>query len=79
MVTRYTAAVIQYKKNDIRCTFSEKDKKTGKYAGAIDQYKDNFFHTRLISSNYVFNSEEEVILEMKKIVKEIQALNLKEV
>ncbi|MBT4277166.1 hypothetical protein HOD96_00240 [Candidatus Falkowbacteria bacterium] len=75
-MTRYTALVIQNKDNDIRCEPYGQDKKTGKWAGAVNIYHDGFFHTTLLSTNPAFDSPEKAVIFTKSVVKNIRATDL---
>ncbi|MBI2099328.1 hypothetical protein HYT45_02875 [Candidatus Uhrbacteria bacterium] len=72
-MTLYTALVIQNQGNNIRCESIGRDKKTGKWAGAINLYHDGSFHTMLVSSKPIFKSSSEAVKHMREIVRKIRA------
>ena len=69
------ALVIQNTENDIRCCALGPDEK-GLWAGGIAQCKDEFHHTLLITSSYVFYSAEGAKKTMEDIVKKVRELDL---
>ena len=68
-VSFINAIIIQGQGDNIVCEVYGQSKETGKWAGAINLYKEGFFHRTLISSNPVFDTEENSVRYMKKIVK----------
>ena len=75
-MTKYAVLVIQNTDNDIRCEALGQDKKTKKWVGAISLYHDKVLHTILVSFGAIFNSSDEAIKSMKRIVKKVHALDL---
>lgn len=75
-MTSYTALVIQNNDNDIRCEPYFQDKKTEKWAGAVNLYHGGFFHTTLLSSEPVFGSSEAAVAYMEDIVKQVRAADV---
>jgi hypothetical protein len=72
----HAALTIQNPDNDIRCEGYGQDRKTKKWAGAINLYHDGHFHTTLLSSESVFDSEEAAIKAMEGVVSSIRAIDL---
>jgi hypothetical protein len=75
-MTFYTALVIQDQDNDIRCEPYSQHKETKKWAGAVNLYRDGFFHITLLSSEPVFESSEASVAYMEDVVTQIRASNL---
>jgi hypothetical protein len=75
-ISLYTALVIQTEGNDIRCEPYRQDEATGKWAGAINLYHDGHFHTTLLSSNQIYDSSEDAVKGMEKVVAEVRAMKL---
>ena len=76
VMTLYTALVIQNPANDIRCEPYSQHKKTKKWAGAINLYHTESFHTTLLSSEPIFESSEAAVAYMEDVVKQVKALDL---
>ena len=75
-MTVYTALVIKNNGDDIHCETGGQSKETGKWIGVVNLYKGEFFHTTLLSSNAVFNSKDESVTGMEKIVEQVRAMEL---
>lgn len=74
-ISKITALEIQTNDDTvISCDAGTLDNK--KYAGLIFYMKDDYIHKTLIESSPCFDSADEAILAMKKIVNEIRALDL---
>ncbi len=75
-ISLYTAFTIQNPDNDIRCESYDQCEATGKCAGAINLYHNDHFHTTLLSSQQIHDSEKMAIIAMKNVVKQIREANL---
>lgn len=75
-ISLYTALTIQNSDNDIRCEPYSQCKTTGHWAGAINLYHDGCFHTTLLSSEQVHQSEELAIATMKNLLEQISTTDL---
>ena len=70
-VTRVTAWIIQYNNDDIKCVAKGPDD-MGKYSGLIEWWKNGRIKTPLISSPYMYDTEQSAINAMKEVVKKIR-------
>ena len=68
--------IIQSQGDNIVCEVYGQDKETEKWAGAINLYKEGFFHTTLISSNPTFNTSEQAVAYMEKVVRQTRASDI---
>ena len=75
-VTLINAMIIRGQGDNIVCEVYGQSEETDKWAGAINLYKDGFFHRTLISFDPVFNTEEEAVTYMKEVVKEVRSIDL---
>ncbi|MFC1645060.1 hypothetical protein ACFL08_03465 [Patescibacteria group bacterium] len=67
-----TLFIIRDDRNDIRCESLGHNENTGKWAGAVNLYKNKFFHSTLLSTGLVFDSEEEAIEHMEGVVQSVR-------
>jgi len=77
-VSRISALTVHNPDNDIRVEVLGQHKETGKWAGAINLYKDNCLHSTVISSQAVYDTQEAAIKEMQEVVDAIRAMTDKE-
>lgn len=75
-ISLYSALAIQGNGDDIVCEPYGQHKETHKWAGAINLYKDGFFHTTLLSSEPVYDTRELAIEGMKEVVEAVRAMDL---
>lgn len=76
-LTRLSVMTIQGNGDNIVCEVFGHDRQTKKWAGAINLYKDGFFHTTVVSSSAAFDTAEKAVAFMKEIVQEVRKLDLK--
>jgi len=76
MVTMITALTIQQHGDDEIRTCAGQDKKTKKWAGFINLYHGDDYHTLLISSDPIFDLESLAIDAMTKLIQEIRGVDL---
>jgi hypothetical protein len=67
-----TVLIIQNEENDIRCEPYDHDECTGKWAGAINLYRNEALHRVLASSTTVFDSSEEAVSHMENVVENVR-------
>ena len=75
-MTLITALTIKNNIEGIRCEPYGQDKETGKWAGAINLYHSEVFHTTLVSSNPEFESSKAAVAFMEDVVRQVRALDL---
>lgn len=69
-----TAMLLRVHGDNIRCTAISNT--MGKWSGNIDLWKSGAFQKTLLNTNFNYDSEEEAVKEMKKIVACIRATDL---
>lgn len=75
-VSVYTAMMIQNHGDNIKCAAASDDK--GKWLGQINFWKKGSLHTTLVDTTFNFDTKEEALAEMNKIVDYIRTVDLAE-
>jgi len=75
-ISLYTAVLIQNQGENIKCAAIKN--KEAKWSGQIDFWKGASLHTTLISTNFNYDSKQEAIDDMQKIIATVREANLTE-
>ena len=75
MVTKLTALIIQSRGDDIKCEILGQTKE-GKVAGVINLYRDGEYDHALLSSEPIFDSDEQCLTKLNEIVSEIRSTKI---
>ena len=73
-VSVYTAMMIQQHGPNIKCAAISDDK--DKWSGQINFWKGDSLHTALIDTTFNFDSEEEALADMQKIVDYVRSIDI---
>ena len=73
-ISLYTAMVIQNNKDNVKCSATKNEE--GKWSGEISLWKGDFPHTSLITTNFNYDSREEAVDDMKKIIDVVHKADL---
>jgi hypothetical protein len=73
-----TALEIHTNGGDIKCSAGGPDK-NGKYTGWIELWRNGDLHKPMLSTQPVYDTEEEATRVMESIVSEVRALSIKEI
>jgi len=68
--------IIQSRGSDVRSEVYSRNQQTGKVAGAINLYNDEFFHCCLVSTPEMFDSDGEAINKMNEIIEWAKTIDL---
>jgi len=74
-MTRLTALIIQTRGDDIKCEIYNRTEE-GKVAGVINLYTDGEYDHPLLSTEPIFNSDDECLTKMKEIVDHIRSIKI---
>ncbi|MFC1608779.1 hypothetical protein ACFL2R_02560 [Patescibacteria group bacterium] len=75
-MTLCTALIIRSIDNDIRCESLGQEKETGKWIGGVSLYRGGEFHSILLSSKPIFDSENDAIKGMQEVVQQVRESKL---
>lgn len=75
-MTLLTVLTIQEGGDNIRCEVLGQDRKTGKWAGAVNLYYEDNLHTPLLTSNAEYDSREAAVATMEDVVRQVRAIDL---
>ena len=72
----HSTMVIQGNGDNIVCEPYGQHKETGKWAGAINLYKEGYFHTTVVSSEPDFDTSDDAVNYMKRVVEKVREINI---
>lgn len=78
-MTRITALEICTNGDNIKCSGAGPSTENGKYVGWIEMWRDGDLHKTMLSSDAVYNSENEAEKAMQEIVDKIQKMDPDEI
>ena len=76
MVSRITALTIQTRGDDVQCEALGQEETSGLWIGVINLYRNQCFHTTLLSTVPMYKTSEKAVQAMKDFVKQIRATPL---
>ena len=78
-MNRLTMLIIKTRGKDIKCQAGGPSKINGKYTGWITLFKDGNYDHELLNTESIYDTKEDAINEMKKLVKEVRKIKLKDI